>query len=703
MLLLLACTPAGPIGPGVPDTEAPVVEKVSLERVGLSAKAMDRSTDPCNDFYRFACGGWNDTTEIPSDKPRWNRSFSEIYQRNEKDLREILEAANSSKEANVKKMGDFYAACMDEVAVEKAGLAPIAALLNAVAALAPAEASTDDKGKKKPKPTKKKKADEATKPASKIAPVIAMLHARGIYPFFDIMSEQDFKDATKMIAQIDQNGLGLPDRDNYLKADDKSKELRAAYLAHIEHMLALSGYDSGKAKSAAAAVMALETEIAKISKTRVERRDPDGLYNKIDRSGLDKRSGAFGWGDYLKARNLGTVTDINVTSIPFVEGLGKLIASTDGHALTHYLRWQVLHASAPMLSKAFVDEDFKLTHAITGQPAMRPRWKRCISATDQGMGELLAQPFVQKRFTSESKQAVESMVSEISKAFAREVQGLSWMDGATKSRAMAKLLKMAYLIGYPNKWKSYPFAVDLNAYATNVFAAASHELARKLGQIGKPVDREEWFMTPPTVNAYYNPQMNQMVFPAGILQPPFFNADANIAVNLGGMGMVVGHELTHGFDDSGSKFDADGNLRSWWEPSVRGKFDERTACVDKQYAAYEVLPGVKLNGKLTLGENIADIGGVKLAFRAYRAMRSGAQVVSLADGFNEDQQFFLSIGQIWCSKYRESFARMRAQTDTHSQPNWRVNGSLRNIPEFGEAFECAEGTQMRPANACDVW
>jgi putative endopeptidase len=680
-----ACSPAAPDrveGPPAPPPTTKKVKEVSLADVGLDGNAMDRSVDPCEDFYRYSCGKWVDSTEIPADQPRWNRSFSEIHEQNEQELKAILEAAALAKSGDpaMQKLGDFYAGCMDEGSIEKAGIAALEPYLKQLDAFA-----------------------RGGNEAPNLEAVIADMHAAGIWALFDVDKGQDFKDATKMIMNLDQNGLGLPDRDYYLKDDDKSKELRATYVAHVERMLALLGMKKGAAATAAADVMALETAIAKISKTRVERRDPQGMYNKIDQSGLAERSTGFDWSGYLKIRKLEGVKDISVTSIPFVEGLGKLMKETKRPQLASYLKWHLVHVAASVLSKKFVDEDFALTKALTGQDEIRPRWKRCVEATDGAMGELLAQPYVAKRFSAESKQAVEMMVEHIGKAMGANLDALPWMDAKTKERAKKKLATVAFLIGYPDKWKSYDFEVARDQHAKNMLAATRFDIARELAKIGKPVDRGEWLMSPPTVNAYYHPLRNQMVFPAGILQPPFFTPTASHAVNLGGMGMVVGHELTHGFDDKGSQFDADGNLANWWEPEVRKTFDERASCMKDQFSGYEVLPGVKLNGELTLGENIADAGGVKLAFRAYRAIRTDAPEQLVADGFDEDKQFFLSVGQVWCSKYREEFARMRASTDTHSQPNWRVNGSLRNTPEFAETFQCKEGSGMRPASTCSVW
>jgi putative endopeptidase len=714
----LACGPQ-PLPP-IAEAPEPVVATQTLAEVGLDAAAMDRSVDPCRDFYQFACGGWVKTTEIPADQPRWMRSFNVILDRNLDDLRAVLEeSAEAPTSPAEKKVGDYYAACMDEAAIENAGLTALAPLRRAIHAVAaPADATPPPKAAPKKDATKKSDPKDAepaadawsaagrpSAPAGDLEALLAMLHRHEIWAFFDVDSSQDYKDATRMIAVLDQNGLGLPDRDDYARDDEKTQELRAFYVDHVARMLALAGHGEEEARRGAEAVMRIETAIAAISKTRVERRDPDGMYNKIDRSGLRALAGPFDWDRYLTALGAGMdgVEDVNVTSKPYFERVGALAKELPKPDLAFYLEWQLLHHLASSLPKRFDDEAFSLERKITGQKEQKPRWKRCVTAADAQLGELLAQPYVKKRFGPESKRAVQEMVGAISAAFRDRVGQLSWMDAPTKARALEKLGTLAYLIGYPDKWKSYDFPVTREGFVDNVLAANAHERARELEKIGKPVDRGEWFMTPPTVNAYYSALRNQMVFPAGILQPPFFNPEASVAVNMGGMGMVVGHELTHGFDDKGSKFDSAGNLKSWWSPTIRDEFDARTKCVEKQYGAYEVLPGVRLDGKLTLGENIADIGGVRLAFDGYRRLRESANDRIVAEGFDEDQQFFLSVAQVWCSKYTDELKRTRAQTDPHSQPDWRVNGSLQNTPAFAEAFECAPGTPMNPAQKCEVW
>lgn len=598
----------------------PTTVTASLEDVGLSSSALDRSVDPCDDFYQFACGGWIAETEIPADKSRWSRSFSEIFERNEKTLRDILDKAAENPQADEvsSKIGPFFAACMEEEVIEQAGLTPIKPLL--------------DKAKR-------------IKTPKDITLLVAELHKQQLYPLFDISASQDFKDASRMIAHLDQNGLGLPDRDYYLRDDESSKALRKRYEEHVRKMFELAGMKPKQAGEAAIDVLAIETDLAKASKTRVERRDPVGLYNKVDREGLPKLAGDFDWDAYFQTLGFSDIRDVSVTAPAFFERMGKMLGEVKAPAWRNYFQWQILHATAPLLPKAFVEENFAFESALTGAKALPERWKRCVASTDRALGELLAQPFVKQTFPGHAKEAVEAMVHEIGRVFSGELDGLDWMDEGTRKRAHEKLSKMAYLIGYPDKWKSYDFPIE-GSYAQNVLAARAFDLSRELAKVGKPVDREEWHMTPPTVNAYYHPLYNHMVFPAGILQPPFYGQNQSLAVNLGGMGMVVGHELTHGFDDQGSQFDANGNLHNWWAPEVREKFSAKTSCVEEQYASYEAVPGLKLNGKLTLGENIADNAGVMLAFEAFQRMRENANERVVADGFTEEQQFFLATGQV---------------------------------------------------------
>jgi predicted metalloendopeptidase len=685
-LFFAACEPA-PVAPppAAPPPRAPLplpappeprAVEASLASVGLDEAALDRSADPCTDFYQFACGNWIAKTQIPADRPLWVRSFSVITEHNESVLHEILEQAVKSHAPETKHLADFYGACMDEGVVEKQKTKPLTPLLAVV---------------------------KTVKDEKSLSSAITELHRRQIWALFDVSDTQDAKDATQVIAEIDQNGLGMPDRDYYVKEDAKSKELRDKYEEHVQRMLKLAGLPSAEAKHAAEDVMRIETALAKASKTRVERREPTTMYNRLDRAGVAHAAPRLLWDDYWKALGFPEVSAITVTAPAFLGAVNNLLGSEKAPAWRSYLTWHVVRSLAPTLPKAFVDEAFAFEAALTGQKEQRVRWKRCVAATDGAIGELLAQPFVKESFTPESKEATERYVREIAAAFGEELGKLDWMDAETKARAAEKLQAVAYLIGYPKKWKTYDFVIKPDSYFENSLGARAWRLRYKLSKVGKPLDREEWFMTPPTVNAYYSAQKNHMVFPAGILQPPFFNPTAAIPVNLGGMGMVVGHELTHGFDDKGAKFDAKGNLANWWSDADKARFSTKTECVADQYDHYEVLPGVKLNGHLTLGENIADAGGVKLAYRAYRAMRKDATEVVKAGGFSEDQQFFLGYGQAWCAKESDEVVRLRAQTDTHSHPRYRVDGPLSNSPEFAAAFSCAQGTLMRRANVCSVW
>jgi predicted metalloendopeptidase len=687
LALLVACEPPPeappPVTPPQPSAApeappGPAVVTTTLEAAGLDGTALDRSVDPCTDFYQFACGNWLARTEIPADKPLWGRAFSVIADRNEGALRKILDHAASAPgdDPVAKKIGAYYGACMDEAAIEADKAKPLQPLLAMV----------------------KKVRDEKS-----LSAAVTELHKHKIWALFDIESTQDKKDATRVIGELDQNGLGLPDRDYYLKDDPKSKETRATYLAHVERMMHLAGASAKEAKLAAEDVLRIETKLAESSMSRVDRRNPKLIYNKIDLAGIGRKTPRFLWDDYLKGLGAADLKDINVTSPRYFEDLNKLLAEEKPAAWQRYLSWHVVRSMAGMLPKAFVDESFTMESSLSGQKEQRPRYKRCISSTDAALGELLAQEYVKEHFSGASKEAMERYVHEIGVAFREEVGKLDWMDPATKQKAIEKLEAVAYLIGFPKKWRTYDFEVKPRAFAANALAARWADVKRDLAKVGKPVDREEWRMTPPTVNAYYEQSMNHMVFPAGILQPPFFSATAAIPVNLGGMGMVVGHELTHGFDDKGALYDAKGNLVDWWTKDDGAKFKEKTDCVADQYSGYQPLPGVSVNGRLTLGENIADLGGIKLAFHAYRAMRRGAQEVTKADGFTEDQQFFLGTGQAWCTKSSEQAVRLRAQVDSHSPPKFRVNGPLSNLSEFAEAFSCKAGAPMRRANACNVW
>lgn len=682
-LILLACHPAPQAAPpAAPPAPAPAPAAPAEPPVlgSFNEADLDRSVDPCKDFYRFACGGWMRRTPIPADRASWNRSFSEIQERNEQLLRQILEADAAGKpgpdDPYAQKLGDFYAACMDEGKAESASLATLREGLRRI---------------------------DGIKDLRGLAREVAALHQQGATAFFSLQSQQDFKDATQVIGVVDQEGLGLPDRDYYLKDDEKSKALRAQYQEHVARMFNLLG-DEKAGAPAAQVVLSIETALARGSMDRTERRDPYKIYNRLERAGLAQKAPRFPWSDYFTAIGAPAVQALNVTVPGFFAGLSDLAQKSKLADLKTYLRWQLLHHAAPALGKAFVDEDFRFrSSALTGEKQLLPRWKRCVDAADHAMGEALARPFVRRTFGEEGKALSQEMIRGIEGAFERNLAALSWMDDATRAQARDKMRRIINKIGYPDKWRSYDgLQVDRQSDLANRQRAAAFELARDLGKIGKPVDPTEWLMSPPSVNAYYNPSLNEMVFPAGILQSPFFSKGAPRAQNYGAIGMVMGHELTHGFDDEGRQFDGAGNLRDWWSKEVGQAFTERAACVARQYDGYTILDGQKINGKLTLGENIADIGGIKLAFAAFRAAREGKVGPKVA-GFSDDQQFFLAFAQGWCTNRRDELARMRLVVDPHSPPEHRVNGPLASTPEFQAAFSCPAGSPMAPKDRCAVW
>jgi len=651
----------------------------------LNVSSMDKSIDPCVDFFEYSCGGWIKKNPIPPDQTSWS-VYSKLEDDNKLILRDILERAakaDTSRAATNQKIGDYYAACMDESAIEKAGVAPLRPELERIENL-------------------KSKAELASL-------VVSMQPAKENYlrqetVLFDFGSSQDFKDSTQVIATADQGGLGLPDRDYYLKDDDKSQELRKEYLVHVQKMFELLGDKPEAAAVDAQAVMKIETALAKGSLTRVERRDPTKLYHKLSRAELQALSPSFHWSEYFTHVDLGSMQSLNVVTPDFFKALNSELEREDLADWKAYLRWHLAHANAPFLSWPFVNADFDFfDKTLQGTEQLEPRWKRCVSAVDNQMGEALGQAYVELNFSPEAKQRALKIVKQIEGAMQQDVTSLPWMSPTTKQHALEKLHAIANKIGYPDKWRDYStLKIDRDDELGNVLRGREFEFHRQLAKIGKPVNRGEWQMTPPTVNAYYDPQMNDINFPAGTLQPPLFSAGSDDAPNYGNTGGTIGHELTHGFDDEGRQFDAQGNLRDWWTPEDAKQFEQRASCISNQYSQYVIVDDVKINGKLTLGEDVADLGGLMLAYMAWKDETQNQKLEPL-EGFTPEQRFFIAYGQSWCGQTRDETKRLRATVDPHSPDKYRTNGVVSNTPEFQKAFHCKAGAPMVRENRCRVW
>jgi putative endopeptidase len=610
-----------------------------------------------------------------------------LTEKNADALHKIVEkAANTYADAatapEVQKVGDFYASGMDEKTVESARTKPLEAELKRIDAI-------------------NNRAD--------LLQAIAHLHTIGVGAVFEFGSGQDAKDSTREIAQAHQGGLGLPDRDYYIKTDEDSKKKRAAYIEHVTKMLILLGESPAKAADDAKKIMALETSLANASRTRVELRDPQKNYNKMSQADLQKLTPDWNWSDYFKAINLTDPGDINVGQPNFFKGANAALSKTPIDDWKTYLRWHLIDAAATELSKDFVNEDFNFSgRVLRGTKEIKPRWKRVVAATDEALGEALGKLYVAEYFPPEAKARALEMINNLKAALADRIKTLEWMDEPTKQEALKKLAAMNVKIGYPDKWRDYSLLeIDRGPYVSNAMRAANFEVNRELKKIGKPVDRTEWGMTPPTVNAYYNSHMNEIVFPAGILQPPFFDPNADDAVNYGGMGAVIGHEMTHGFDDQGRQFDASGNLRDWWSKKSAEEYDKRRKAVVNQYSEYEPLPGAHINGELTQGENIADIGGLKLAYAALQKAldKNPSAREQKIDGLTPEQRFFLGWAQVWRGNQREDDLRLRLTTDPHSPTHYRCNGPISNMPEFAKAFNLPDNCpMMRPADKrVNIW
>jgi putative endopeptidase len=654
---------------------------MTLAQSGIVPDWLDREADPCTDFYAFACGGFLKSATIPPDRSSW--SAIEIVVKDSEDyLHKILDDAAKAPtgDPTLDKIGAYYAACTDEAAIERAGIAPMQPLLDAVARVNDARSA---------------------------AAAVVALHAETVFPLFAIAPQQDFANATQVIAALDQAGLGLPDRKYYLENKGNMPRTRAAYVAHLGRLFRLLGQDERTAKASAGDAMRVETALARLQQADVVRRNPHAIYHRVDRAGLEgKLAPSFPWGDYLAALGIPDVTAITVNDPGYYTAIAALLRNEKPAALRAYLTAAVMRDQADDLGKAWVDESFAMRKALTGVKELAPRWLRCLRRVDRDLGELLGQSYVKARFGGDAKAAAIDLTRSVLAAMRVELDHLPWMDDPTRAAARQKLDKMAYLVGFPDKWRTYDFEIRRTDHAANVQAASRFELARQLAKIGKPVDRFDWGMTPPTVNAYYDPTLNEIALPAGQLQPPFFGLGFHPAVNFGSTGGgTIGHEMTHGFDDEGSQFDSDGNLRDWWTKPTKDRFAAATRCVVDQYAKYEAVPKVRLDGKLTAGENIADNGGVKLAYQAYQAWKAQQKPPpqAVVDGYTDDQLYFMAYGQSWCAKLTPEVLETRAHSNPHSPPMWRVNGVIVNQPGFGPAFKCASGTPMNPGKQCSVW
>ncbi len=668
-------------GTGAKPAEPPAIKS-------FDPAAIDKTADPCTDFYQYACGNWLRSNPIPADQVIWIRSFSQVRERDRYLLWKDMDAAATHPKTPLqKKYGDFYAACMDTVTIEKRGIQPIAASWAEIAKLGNIH---------------------------QLPGLMGELENQGTPDgFFGFGIGQDEKDSSKQIAQLFQGGLSLPDRDYYIVENPHYAEIRAEYVEHMKKMFRLAGDTQEEAVSEAAAVMQIETALAKASTSRTDLRQPANRYHIYTVAELDKLTPNFDWVSYFREVGIGAFNTLNVATPEFFKALSGLLTSEPLAMWKSYLRWHVLHGQAQDLPQAFFDENFRFfSHTLAGQKEPLPRWKMCTTMTDNALGEAVGQDWVKQNFPPAAKNSMDKMVAALEKALGEDIQTLPWMSEATKKAAEQKLEMIRNKIGYPDKWRDYSsLRVGRGDFIKNLHNSAVYERNYNYAKLGKPVDEKEWDMTPPTVNAYYSPSFNDINFPAGILQPPFFDVNVDPAVNYGGIGVVIGHEMTHGFDDEGSQYDGKGNLDDWWTKNDHKAFDARTSCLADEYSGFTAAPAQgstpaqHLNGRLTLGENTADNGGLRIAYMALEntLASEGKSLNDNIDGYTESQRYFLGFAQVWCQNQTDQAARRAALVDPHSPGKWRVNGTVQNFDAFGKAFHCKKGQPMYPEHSCRVW
>ena len=689
-ILILA---AGVFGSGAVMAQSPAAPQANkpeppAEIKSFDLSAIDKTADPCTDFYQYSCGNWVKGNPIPSDQVRWARSFSLLRERNRYLLWEELDAAAKAPKTPLQKQyGAFFAACMNTDEVEKKGITPIQPAWKEIAGL------TD---------------------ASQLPALLGELENQGTPDgFFNFGVGQDDKDSSKQIAEIYQGGISLPDRDYYIVDSARFKAIRAQYIEHLNKMFTLAGDTPEQAAKEAAAVMEIETALAKASTSRTDLRQPENRYHIFTVADFQKSASSFDWNTYFKAVGIDHFDTLNVATPNYFTALDELLKSEPLDSWKSYLRWHVLHGQARELPKTFFDENFAFfSKTLSGQEEPEARWKQCSSMTDRALGEAVGQDWVKENFPPAAKDSMDKLVASLEKSLGDDIKTLPWMGDDTKKAAEQKLAMVRNKIGYPEKWRDYSSVkVDAADLIGNEHHSAVYERNYNYAKLGKPVDEKEWGMTPPTVNAYYNPSFNDINFPAGILQPPFFDFKIDPAVNFGGIGVVIGHEMTHGFDDEGSKYDGQGNLREWQTADDRKAFTERTDCVANEYSGFEAAPvkgdtpAQHLNGKLTLGENTADNGGLRIAYMALLDTLAAQHktIGDKIDGYTEAQRYFLGFAQVWCQNQTDQASRQAALVDPHSPGQWRVNGSVQNFDEFGKAFGCTKGQPMYPVNSCRVW